>query len=290
MIHLTIYRMIKRWEERMGEILKNLVLTKRQFLDSGNYLHLEIVPEVRESKPKYLLSIDNEENIFWGKILDPPELKNGKGILIRKEGNGIVIDTSINLEFDIIKNGRIRDTEIYYKEGKIGLGILPRLTYKFDISIPPNTLTTAFHVGDGSFGFSIGNGTSSGFLPQILGMGSDENDAGLYLLGKSGNDEESEIPLIVIDGRNNRNLPHESRPILGVTNGNYLNYNFIIDQYGRVGIGKKPDTFKLEVKGSIKADNFILGEYDMGELIKIIENQQKQINKLLEIAESLLPK
>jgi hypothetical protein len=139
---------------------------------------------------------------------------------------------------------------------------------------------TAFHVGDGKYGFSMGNGTAQGFIPEIIGLGSDENDAGLYFIGKAGNNKASNIPLIVMDGRNASHQQLTNRPIFGVTNGTYDNYKFLIDQKGRVGIGKKPEIYKMEVEGSVEAHDFNIDGLSMKALIDVISDQQEEIDIL----------
>jgi len=256
---------------------KNIVIQQIEVKNPSFFSFTETIPPYSINKPLYTLGKDQSLNLIWSKYESFPSIEEGYGISIENLKGKLIINASLNEIENIIRDFKLKGTEIYYKEGKIGIGVLPRFTYKFDIAIPINTLMTAFHLGDGSFGFSIGNGTSQGFVPQILGMGSDENDAGLYFLGKSGNNESSEVPLIIMDGRNNYNSALENRPIFGITSGDYNNYKFIIDQYGRVGIGKTPDTYKLEINGTVKADNFILGEYNIKELITIIKTQQDQL-------------
>ena len=160
----------------------------------------------------------------------------------------------LNIDLNVLdSSGRIKNTEIYYQTARVGIGREPLLNYKFDIATPPNTLLTALHVGDGKYGFSMGNGTSNGFIPEIIGMGSDENDAGLYFVGRSGNDISSNIPLVIIDGRNSKDSYLENRPIFGITSHNYNEYKLVVDQYGCVGIGKFPEIYKLEVEGTVSA-------------------------------------
>lgn len=240
---------------------------------------IEAIPEFRGLEnyedDSDILHISKDGSLYWQKL---PEILPGNNISIKNIKGNIIIDSSINLNF--FEKDKFIDTEIYYKNGQIGIGRSPLYSYKFDIAVPKNTLMTSFHIGDGEFGFSMGNGTSQGFIPEIIGMGSDENDAGLYLLGKSGNGIESSIPLIVIDGRNNLNQPLKNRPILGVTSGDYSNYKFIIDQNGKVGIGKIPEIYKMEIEGSIQAHDFIIDGMSIKALINVIREQQEEIDKL----------
>ena len=232
--------------------------------DGEKFSFLEIVPSFSEDPPEKILSLDSNGSLSWNKLSDFPEIPEFPRIP----------------EFEVIVDGRIKSTNIFYKDGRIGISRPPLHTYKFDIAVPENTLMTAFHVGDGSYGFSMGNGTSQGFIPEIIGMGSDENDAGLYFLGRSGNDLKSNIPLIVIDGRNNQNLSLKNRPILGITSGDYTQYKLLVDQEGKVGIGKIPEIYKLEVNGSIQADDVVIENLSIRALIDVIKEHQEEIDRL----------
>jgi hypothetical protein len=177
----------------------------------------------------------------------------------------------------IFEDHKIKGTNLFFKDGKIGIGREPLYTYRFDIAVSENTLTTAFHIGDGRFGFSMGNGTNEGFLPEIIGMGSSEEDAGLYFIGRAGNTLPSSVPLIVIDGRNSADEKLTNRPIFGITSADYNTYKFIIDQNGNMGVGKKPEIYKVEIEGKISAKDFIIGEIS---LIDIIHGYQEEIEDL----------
>ena len=111
-------------------------------------------------------------------------------------------------------------------------------------------------------------------------MGSDENDAGLYFLGRAGNNLKSDIPLIVMDGRNERNSSLKNRPIFGVTSGDYSNYKLVVDHQGRVGIGRMPGIYRMEVAGSIQADDLVLENLSVKALIGIVKEHQEEIDKL----------
>jgi hypothetical protein len=171
-----------------------------------------------------------------------------------------------NLTWDITNpldlKHRLRNTNLYFKNGTIGIGRLPLHENKLDIESSIDQLETIIHIGDGSVGFSMGNGTSQGFIPEIIGMGYDENDAGLYFMGKTQSDKPSNIPLVIIGGLS----PKNNRPILGITSGIYDQYDVLIDQGGMVTVND------LKLKGSIS----------MREMIKIIEDQQDTINQLVD--------
>jgi len=131
-----------------------------------------------------------------------------------------------------------------------------KVVNKYDIQLNKDEHKTVFHIGDSSYGLSFGNGTINGFIPEIIGRGYNETDAGLYLVGKAGNNEWSNIPVVIIDGRSADNTSLKNRPIFGITSGSYNQFNLIIDENGKVGIGKIPTDNLLEVAGSISATSF----------------------------------
>lgn len=243
-------------QKKPNNILLNLINETSSFT--------EIIPPYDSSIiPDYVLSLDPDGSIVWGKI---PEVN--------------IPEFPEIPDFEVIEDGKIKSTNIYYDNGRIGISRPPLHTYKFDIAVPANTLMTAFHVGDGKYGFSMGNGTSQGFIPEIIGMGSDENDAGLYFLGKAGNDKESSVPLIILDGRTSQNSSLRNRPILGITSGDYNEYKFIVDHKGRVGIGKIPEIYKLEVQGSIQVNDVVIEGLSVKALIDVIKEHQEEIDRL----------
>jgi hypothetical protein len=205
-------------------------------------------------------------------LLPDPSIKN---TLVRDE-KGILTwcpyTVEQSLEYSdskVIVDGKVKDTNIHYENGRIGIGRKPLLNYKFDIAVPPNTLMTAFHVGDGKYGFSMGNGTNEGFVPEIIGMGSNEEDAGLYFIGRAGNNLSSDIPLIVLDARNVYNDSVLNRPILGIKTGK--KDILILDQQ------------KMEINGVIKAKDFIIdSSISLKDLIDIIIEQKNEIKMLKE--------
>jgi len=204
---------------------KNLLLY--QFLDKSIQ---EVIPTFcDENEDTKYLSRDKNGDICW-----------------------ISLDTSLN----ILINNKFKDTSIYYSnDNRIGIGRFPLFTYKIDLAVPKDTLMTAFHIGDGSFGFSMGNGTISGFIPEIVGIGNDENKPGIYFLGIASNDISSNIPLIIVDGRSTYNTALTNRPIFGITSENYNKYKLIVNQNG-----------DLEIFGDI-----ILENYSLKSLINILK-------------------
>jgi hypothetical protein len=204
-------------------------------------------------------------------LLPDPSIEN---TLIRDEKGNLMwkpyISTQQPIKYSdskIIVNGKIKDTNIHYENGRIGIDRKPLLNYKFDIAVPPNKLMTAFHVGDGKYGFSMGNGTNNGFVPEIIGMGSSEEDAGLYFIGRAGNALPSNIPLIVLDARSVYNDSVSNRPILGIKTGRK---NVLI-----------LDHQKMEIDGVIKAKDFIIdSSISLKDLISIIIEQKIEIKTL----------
>lgn len=158
--------------------------------------------------------------------------------------------------------GQLRNTNLYFNDSNIGIGRTPSFNSKLDIEANIDELSTIIHIGDGSVGFSMGNGTSKGFIPEIIGMGLDENDAGLYFLGKSRSELKSNIPLVIIGGLS----PKNNRPILGITTGKYDDYVVLIDQVGTVTVND------IQLKNSIS----------FKEALQIIQDQQETINNLVD--------
>lgn len=215
----------------------------------------------------------------------------------------LILDTSGNLKWqsllsdsihrNIDKNGDIRieysasleHFGMYNIDNRIGIGRAPLKNYQLDIMAPKDCHSTALHIGDGVYGFSMGNGTTNGFVPEIIGIGSDSNDPGLYLLGKTSSYIASDIPLIIIDGRNNDNTPLQNRPIVGITNGNYNNYNFVVDYDGKVGLNKKPEIYNLEINGIALCDELKIS-------VDGYEKSNKDIDssKILELTPSVYTK
>jgi len=176
--------------------------------------------------------VENSLNTF--KEFVPAYDKSFNTQTLVKQPDGNIKWLEIDISLNILVDNKFLNTDIYYDNGRIGVGRHPLHNYKVDIAIPKNTLMTALHVGDGSSGFSMGNGTTLGFLPEIIGIGSDENDAGLYFVGIAGNDVSSDIPLIILDGRNSGGLKLTDRPILGITSGSYNDYAVLINSNGDI--------------------------------------------------------
>lgn len=253
-------------------------------LDTGNIILHQVSDDIKEIQPilvdssiRKALTLD-EKKLEWFP-LNEYKFKGGNGINVYNDNGVIKIDASIDTR--VIINNRLKGTNIHYLNERLGIGRDPLFSYKFDILVPKNTLMTAFHIGDGEYGFSMGNGTNDGFIPEIIGMGSDENDTGLYFIGRAGNNKPSTIPLIIIDGRNNLHQKVTNRPIFGITNAEYGNYKLIVDHNGLVGIGKSPEIYKLEVNGTIRAKEFLLdSSISMNEIAEIIIEQKEEIDLL----------
>lgn len=179
-----------------------------QFLENNNII--ESIPQyLDESTNTKYLAMDASANLLW---LD--------------------LDLSLNLIID----NRFKDTSVYYSDGRLGIGRFPLFNYRVDLAIPKDKRMTAFHIGDGSYGFSLGNGTNVGFIPEIIGVGSDENDAGLYFAGIAGSDTSSHVPLIIFDGRDYYGEKLTNRPIFGVTSANYHEYIMLLDNNGDLNL------------------------------------------------------
>jgi hypothetical protein len=232
---------------------KNILLNKMSY--EGGFHIEEFTPPIEKLKDYELkLTWDASGNIRWKS------------------------DEELGLRLAVIAD----DHSVYFDETRIGLGRKPLHNYKIDLSVPVDTRMTAFHIGDGTFGFSLGNGTTQGFIPEIVGMGASEEDAGLYFLGKTSSSLPSDVPLIIIDGRNADNTPLKNRPILGITNGNYFSYVVTVDSNGNVGIGKKPEIYKLEVNGIIRAEDMITNSsVSLKSLKDEIEYLKVQLNSLI---------
>jgi|GEM_PF-2277746 len=207
------------------EDIKNIIIPQIVFTDRFHLIEVKPFFTEDSSTPKALILNENKD-LMWGNLFDT--IRGSNQISLKKQDGYLYIDCSISY----LDDGKLKGTNLYCSDDRIGFGRKPLKTYKFDIAVPKNTLTTALHIGDGSFGFSMGNGTSQGFIPQIIGMGSDENDAGLYFIGRTGNNIKSDVPLIIFDGRNVNDGSLNNRPILGVTTGNYNDYKFIINNNG----------------------------------------------------------
>jgi len=207
---------------------KNLLANQFNVANGNVFSINELVPSVIGDSDYNILTF-GEEPTWQG-------LKGSNDIVINQDSNGnLVIDASIDY---------FADTGMNFSEGQIGIGRIPLHDYKVDIAVPVNTRMTAIHIGDGVNGFSFGNATNSGFLPQIIGIGSDSDDAGLYFLGKTSSSEGSDIPAILFDGRNIDNTGLENRPIMGISSGSYTDYKFLIKQNGDV-----------KIDGSIEVNN-----------------------------------
>jgi len=248
---------------------KNLLLNQIS-IDGSNHVKInEVVPSFsNEGEGIQFLSHDGE--VKWASINVSDKL-----ILINSSTGDIQIDVSIGNPFE--------GTQMFFSNGQIGINRYPLYSYKFDIGVSVNTRTTALHIGDGLFGLSMGNATDEGYLPQIIGVGSDENDAGLYFIGKIIEGVDNSIPAIVFDARNAKNEAVINRPIWGIASGSYTDYKLIMNAQGNVGIGADPGIYKLKVGGNIKADNIIIdSSTEIINLINEIQSLRERIEALEE--------
>ncbi len=259
-----------------NEDIHNIVL--HQIRDASPLSLVEIKPSILSNSPQRSLCMDGSI-LVWLTHVSRYEGKNG--ISVDVSHGKVLIDASIDTS--VIVNDVIKGTKVYYLNDRIGIGRRPLHSYKIDVAVPENQSFTAFHIGDGKRGFSMGNGTSNGFVPEIIGIGSGENDAGLYLIGRAGNDSPSNVPLVIIDARNQHLQEVTNRPLFGVTNSKYNEYEFLIDNMGRVGIGKMPKIYKLEVNGNIQASDMILdSSVSLNDLVRVVLDQKKYIDELNE--------
>jgi hypothetical protein len=220
--------------------------------------------------------INNDHNILLNQIIVDnssfsfkevvPLYQYTDNIQVLTRYDSSILWVPIDLSLNIILNNRLKNTDIYYADGRVGFGRFPLFNYKVDIAVPKNKIITALHIGDGSFGFSMGNGTSLGFVPEIVGIGSDENDAGLYFVGMAGNNVSSNVPIVILDSRSVYNDKLINRPIFGITSANYREYSILVDALDN-----------LNVKGNISATDVMLNNIS---LTKIIKELQEQIDEL----------
>ena len=189
--------------------------------------------------------MNNEGNIILAQIIDDIGTIRKTKELIPENTNkallqSLVKDQNDKIYWSPLTTGSMgppgQTLNVYNNKGRVGIGRMPLHGYKLDIDTEQNKKTTALHIGDGVHGFSLGNGTDSGFLPEIIGVGKDENDAGLYFVGIAGNNKESNIPLIVFDGRNMYAKQLTNRPIFGVISENYNEFDFLIDSEKNVHV------------------------------------------------------
>lgn len=231
--------------------------------------------EKKERINLLLTAIDREEDHF--KELFPSFFEVGASWYL---GKGEEIGWHKIQWPNIWEGDRLKGSSIFQKEGRIGLGRRPLSPYLLDIPTEADKRTSSLHIGDGKHGLSLGNATDDGFLPQIIGVGADFDDAGLYLLGFSGDASASKIPLIIFDGRGPDGGPSKNRPILGITSGIYDKYSLIIDHDGKIGMGKFPEIYRVEVEGEISADDFVCQGFSIRSLIDVIQDQQREIEDL----------
>lgn len=236
---------------------KNILLN--QFIGKKNKLTIHELEPTFSNEQKDVKFLTFENDVQWSSI------NGSNNLIITKDGSGdITLDVSIDA---------FSGTEMYFSNGQIGVGRYPLFNYKVDIGVPENTRMTAMHIGDGTFGFSLGNATDTGFLPQIIGIGSDEDDAGLYFLGKTTIDLSSNIPLIIFDGRDASNEALTNRPIMGISSGSYTEYKFLIDQTGNV-----------KVDGNINAKNITI--LDSSDNIQDLRQEIEDLKTRIIILES----
>lgn len=238
----------------------NILLNK---IDSSSLN--EYIPPITQ-KGINILSFN--EHVVWSDVIGHNDIH-----VSYDSSHNIIIDCSIS------KLDPFRNTGMYFSDERIGFGRNPLHNYKIDIATPKNTKMTALHIGDGLYGFSLGNATDVGFLPQIVGIGSDEDDAGLYFLGKTPSEQDSSTPVIIFDGRNIDDSPLKKRPILGISSGSYDKFAVTVHFDGKVNIKNS-----LEVDSDIIANDIILSTIEENiSLLEEINDLRERISSLEEI-------
>lgn len=153
----------------------------------------------------------------------------------------LVLDENDNLMWQTIESKEDScysindDGALYIKENRIGIGRYPLHKYKLDIALSENKVETGIHIGDGIYGFSMGNGSSNGFIPQIIGMSMKEDEPGLYFIGRTGdydNNIKSNVPIITFDCRNNINTNNINRPLFGIKLNGKKECEMLLDENG----------------------------------------------------------
>ena len=147
--------------------------------------------------------------------------------------------------------------------GNVGIGTAnPNAKLVVADAVDSGAFQTTFHIGDGTNGLSIGNGTGGGYIPWIGGTGFDTNDQGLVLTGQvtAANDGVGNTnPVIVIDGRRTSGGGAiVNRPILRVAN-DWAASLLEIAANGNVSIGTSNPTEKLIVNGRIRSTGTFAG-------------------------------
>ena len=236
----------------------------------------EVVPDIMtEDVSIKVLCLSTGGSLYWGapsvvdsikptNLIDTSpmleSIKGGNNITISKTEDGsLIIDCSLA----IIDDGRLLGSEIYYKDDRIGIGRSPLYTYKLDISVPRDKISTGLHMGDSVHGFSFGNGTDVGYVPELISRGC-EGDAALYILGITDSDEDNGIPLIVLDGRVSGG-PLSNRPILGITSG-ANGYKVLFDK-----------------DGNVDANDFKINNVSLNDRIEPLEKELQKIKTTLNI-------
>lgn len=168
-------------------------------------------------------------------------------------------DASGNIKWHtiLISNNDNNNENIFFDKNRIGIGRTPKFSYLIDIDCKSNENNTAVHIGDGTFGFSFGNATNEGFIPQIIGVGSKETNTSLYFLGISPNENESTVPLLVFDARNSFAKKVTNRPLVGFTSADYDNYSMLIDASNN-----------LIINGNLHCNDIIINGKSLNDMFK----------------------
>ena len=311
-INLILHKFIKdqslNFEETIPEYIGNSFEYSLVINPSDNKLYwkpynLLNIPNAPKEIGNYNLNIDKFGNIDWIKIsplnssnfITKKEfdnytfnfienIKSQKLEIIVKDSEQISVSISSDDDNPNINYFKFNINTILNKNKFIGTNNLYYINDELYIKLDSNKTKNGLYIGDGEHGISFGNGTNKGFVPEILGHGSDDDDPGLYFISKIKDEKENNIPAIVIDAVDEYLNPIHNRPIFGITSGGIKSdYKFIIDSGGKIGINKIPEKYKLEVNGTISSNDLIINNNSISKLIDIVKEQQKQINELKNI-------
>lgn len=139
-------------------------------------------------------------------------------------------------------------SDIYYTTGSVGIGTNAPSTKLHVYSV--NNGSEKIHIGNGTYGLFLTNGTNTGYVPAVQGVASDSDDSGLQIVGKLASDVSTNVGLL-LDARRNTNTALTAAKVLQLNN--YSTNLITVDFSGNVGIGITNPTEKLVVAGAIRS-------------------------------------